>query len=180
MTVMERAAGFGRASALLAATMLLAACGRDEPAAESSTPAAASPAGAAQPTNVNVGADGIILHGYDAVAYQTENKPVKGSPEFTATHNGATYHFASAANRDAFTAAPNKYAPAYGGFCAMGVAVNKRLDVDPEAFTVANGTLYVNVNKDIRSQWAKDIPGNNAKADANWPALSQRSGFDTM
>ena len=99
---------------------------------------------------INVDDNGVILHGYDAVAYQTAHQPVKGSPAFTAAHDGAIYQFTSAANRDAFKAAPAKYAPAYGGYCAMGVAVGKKLDGDPAAFTVANGRLYLNVSEKVK------------------------------
>lgn len=128
----------------------------------------------------NVDANGVILGGHDAVSYQTENKAVMGSAEFTATHNAAIYRFASALHRDAFNANPAKYAPAYGGYCAMGVAVGKKLNGDPTAFTVANGSLFLNVNPSVRSMWARNIPGNNAKAEKNWAAVATRRGFDTM
>jgi len=64
---------------------------------------------------INVEA-GVILHGHDAVAYQTENRTVNGDPTLAATHDGATYHFASTANRDTFLADPARYAPAFGDF----------------------------------------------------------------
>ena len=128
----------------------------------------------------NVDANGVILAGYDAVSYHVENKAVPGSAEFTAAHGGAIYRFASAAHRDAFKAKPAKYAPAYGGYCAMGVAVGKKLDVDPKAFTVANGTLFLNVDPKVRTMWARDIPGNNAKADKNWSDVAVHRGFDSM
>lgn len=128
----------------------------------------------------NVDANGVILAGYDAVSYHAENKAVPGSAEFTATHAGAIYRFASAGHRDAFKANPGKYAPAYGGYCAMGVAVGKKLDVDPKAFTIANGTLFLNVNPNVRSMWARDIPGNNTKAEKNWAEVAVHRGFDTM
>jgi len=131
-------------------------------------------------TAVNVDANGVILHGYDAVAYQTQHAAVKGSPEFTSVHDGAIYYFASAANRDAFQAAPAKYAPAYGGYCAMGVAVGKKLDGDPEAFTVQNGRLFVNVSAKVRSMWSKDIAGNETKAQQNWTSVRGHAGFDKM
>jgi YHS domain-containing protein len=129
---------------------------------------------------LNVDDNGVILKGYDAVAFHTAMKPVKGSMEFTATHDGAIYVFASAANRDMFKADPAKYAPAYGGYCAMGVAVGKKLDGDPAAYTVHNGKLYLNVNKNVMSMWAKDIAGNNKKADMNWSKVAVHRGFDSM
>ena len=120
---------------------------------------------------VNLSRDGVALSGYDAVAYQTENAARKGSPEFVATHEGATYQFASAANRDAFLADPGRYAPAYGGYCAYGVAQGHKVSVDPEAFRVVEGTLYLNYSKGIQRRWLKDIPGNIATAERNWPRL---------
>lgn len=133
--------------------------------------------GGASPLNVDE--NGVILHGYDAVSFHAQ-QPVKGTPGLSATHDGAIYHFASAKNRDAFKAAPAKYAPAYGGYCAMGVAVGKKLDGDPAAYTVTGGRLFLNVNEKVRSMWAKDIPGNETKAQKNWPGVRARAGFDTM
>lgn len=128
----------------------------------------------------NVDDNGVILKGYDAVAFHTQKAPVKGSASYTAAHDGAIYQFASAANRDAFKANPAKYAPAYGGYCAMGVAVGKKLDGDPAAFSVVDGKLYLNVSPDVRSMWAKDVPGNERKAQRNWTQVASARGFDKM
>lgn len=118
----------------------------------------------------NLGDDGLAIKGYDAVAYFNA-APAKGSAAFSAKHNGATYHFASAANRDAFLASPDKYVPAYGGYCAMGVAGNAKFDIDPLAYKVENGKLYLNKDKKTQTVWLKDVPGNIVKADKNWPVL---------
>ena len=59
---------------------------------------------------------GIAIHGYDTVAYHTENRAVKGKKEFSHEWNDAEWHFASAENRDLFAADPDRYAPQYGGF----------------------------------------------------------------
>ena len=128
----------------------------------------------------NVDDNGVILKGYDAVAYQTQQAAVVGSTAFTATHDGAIYRFASAANRDAFKADPARYAPAYGGYCAMGVAVGKKLDGDPAAFSVVNGRLFLNVNQDVRGMWSRDVEGNEAKAQRNWTRVASARGFDRM
>ena len=69
---------------------------------------------------------------------------------------------------------PAKYAPAYGSFCAMGVALEKKLDVDPQAWRVVDGRLYLNVNKDVQKRWLDDVPGNLATAEKNWPRLKDR------
>ena len=123
---------------------------------------------------VNVDASGLALKGHDPVAYFTVAKPTPGQAQFSAQHQGATYRFASAANRDAFVASPDKYAPAYGGFCAMGVALEKKLDVDPQAWRVVDGRLVLNVNKDVQKRWLDDVPGNLATAEKNWPRLKDR------
>jgi YHS domain-containing protein len=128
----------------------------------------------------NIDDNGVILKGFDAVAFHTQNAPVQGSPSLTATHDGAIYHFASAANRDAFKANPARYAPAYGGYCAMGVSIGKKLDGDPAAFSVVDGKLYLNVNPEVRSMWARDIPGNERKAQRNWMQVAAARGFDRM
>jgi YHS domain-containing protein len=118
------------------------------------------------PAAINVDA-GVILLGHDAVAYQTENRPVKGGAAFSATHDGSTYHFASAANRDAFLADPAR--------CAMGAALGKKLDVDPTQFKVVDGRLYLNVNADVFKRWAQDIPTNIENADQNWPGIANEA-----
>ncbi len=124
---------------------------------------------------VNVDAKGVGLKGHDPVAYFTAGAPTAGKAEFNAAHAGVTYHFASAANRDAFKADPAKYAPQYGGFCAMGVALEKKLDGDPNAWRIHDGKLYLNVNKDVQKKWLEDVPGNNKKADVNWPQLKGKT-----
>jgi hypothetical protein len=116
---------------------------------------------------------GIAIKGYDPVAYFTDHQPVLGSPDFTAEYHGATFRFASAAHRDAFLADPDRYAPQYDGFCAYGAAEGHKADIDPAAFTVTEGKLFLNYNKDVRATWTKDIPGYVAKADRNWPTVSQ-------
>lgn len=124
---------------------------------------------------VNVDAKGVGLKGHDPVAYFTSSAPTAGKAEYTAKHDGVTYQFASAANRDAFKAAPAKYAPQFGGFCAMGVALEKKLDGDPAAWTIADGKLYLNVNKDVQKKYLEDVSGNNKKADMNWPGLRNKT-----
>lgn len=115
--------------------------------------------------------DGAAIKGRDPVAYFTLGKAVAGTTAWTAQYKGATFRFASAANRDAFKAAPESYAPQYGGYCAFGTSRGYKADIDPEAFTVTNGKLYLNYSKKIQAEWSQDITGFVAKADANWPAV---------
>lgn len=113
----------------------------------------------------------VILAGYDTVAYHTENAAVKGQADITAVYNGAIYRFSSKKNRKLFTANPAKYAPAYGGYCALGTSFGKKFEVDGKAFKVVDGQLYVNKNKGVFKTWSKDIPGNLVKSEANWPTI---------
>ena len=113
--------------------------------------------------------NGVILAGYDTVAYHTVGEPVKGKPDITAVHNDAIYRFASKKNRNLFVADPEKYAPAYGGFCAYGATFGKKFEVDGKAFEVVDGQLYVNKNRSVYKTWSKDVPGNIAKSEAQWP-----------
>lgn len=111
----------------------------------------------------------LAIGGYDPVAYFTEQRPVKGSPEFQSVHRGSTFQFASDAHRQAFAADPDKFAPQYGGYCAYGMAKGYKAKIDPAAFTVVDGKLFLNYNDTVRAQWLSDISGYIRKADANWP-----------
>ena len=119
--------------------------------------------------------DGAAIRGYDPVAYFTEQKPVRGLPAHRAEHKGSTFYFASQANRDAFTANPDKFAPQYNGFCAFGVAGGYKAAIDPAAFTIVQDKLYLNYNSGVQRQWRADVPGFVAKADKSWPQVSKQT-----
>jgi YHS domain-containing protein len=114
---------------------------------------------------------GVAVGGYDPVAYFTQGKPVKGEAGITLDHMGATWRFASEANRAAFQADPARYAPQYGGYCAWAVSQGYTAKGDPSAWTIAGGKLYLNYDQAVKRGWEKDIPGNVAKGDANWPKV---------
>lgn len=124
---------------------------------------------------LNVDAQGVAVKGHDVVAYFTDGAPVAGKPEFAAKHDGATYHFATAAHRDAFKANPARYVPQFGGFCAMGVALEKKLDGDPTAWKIVDDKLYLNVSKGVQMKWLEDVPGNLKKANSNWPEIKAKT-----
>jgi hypothetical protein len=136
---------------------------------------AASPASAADEVNVSTGATlagpGLAAHGYDVVAYFRGKGPTLGSDQYATAHAGATYRFASQENLDAFKAEPSKYEPAYGGFCAYGVALGKKFDGDPRFWKIVGGKLYLNLNADIQKEWSKEERPNITKADSNWKSI---------
>lgn len=113
----------------------------------------------------------LAAHGYDPVAFFTQNRAVLGGPAHMAKHDGAAYRFASAANKAKFEADPSKYAPQFGGFCAYGVSVGAKFDGDPRLFKIVDGKLYFNLNSDIQKLWVRDIPGNITKANGNWAKI---------
>ena len=96
---------------------------------------------------------------------------VEGSDAVETSWHGATWRFASAAHRDLFVAAPERYAPQYGGYCAWAVSQGYTADGDPESWKIVDGKLYLNYNREIQQRWEADIPGLVTKADANWPKL---------
>lgn len=115
--------------------------------------------------------DGLALKGADPVAYFTDSAYVQGDAAYSHEWNGATWHFASAENRDLFAGEPEKYAPQYGGYCAWAVSQGNTAAVDPEAWEIVDGKLYLNYNQKVKDRWAADIPGNIEKAEQNWPRV---------
>ena len=123
---------------------------------------------------VNVDSKGVILKGYDAVAFFTQRKPVKGNPGIESTYQGATYLFASAADKADFDKDPAKYTPQYGGFCAYGVVNGILSDIDgnPDAFAVYKAKLYLCGNQAALKGFKSNIDSNIEKADTNWRQLT--------
>jgi YHS domain-containing protein len=122
---------------------------------------------------VNVDSKGVILKGYDAVAFFKQGKPLKGNPEIESTYQNVTYLFASAADKADFEKDPGKYAPKYGGFCAYGVANGVLADIEgPDSFTVYKGKLYLCGNQDALKSFKGNIDINIDKADTNWRQLT--------
>lgn len=138
--------------------------------------AVALPALGQSKTLLNLDKAGVAIQGYDPVAFFTDHKPVKGKAEFMARHNGATYLFATKAHRDAFEAAPAKYEPAFGGYCAYGVSRGKLVEIDVQAFQIVDDRLLLQYSKGVREDFNKDAKGNLAKANINWPGLVEKKG----
>ena len=114
---------------------------------------------------------GVAVDGTDVVAYFTQGRPVAGSPEITHEWNGVTWRFSTEANRAAFAADPQAYAPQYGGYCAWAVSEGYTASTTPEAWRIVDGKLYLNYSRRIQRRWERDIPGRIAAGDANWPGL---------
>jgi YHS domain-containing protein len=136
---------------------------------------AASAASAVDEYNVSTGATltgaPLALRGSDAVALATDTTVTAGDATFTYDHDGVSYYFASKATMDRFAGDPDRYLPQYGGFCAFGVAVGKKLDADPHYADIVDGKLDVFLNALAYGKYLEDKAGTLAKAEANWPAM---------
>ena len=120
----------------------------------------------------------VAAGGYDVVSYHQNAKPQRGNGNHVANYNGATYLFVDNTNKEEFEQNPEKYAPAYGGYCAFGVSVGKKFVGDPDVWKVVNGKLYLNLDTSIQDEWHKDIPENITKANKNWPSIKHLAPGD--
>lgn len=123
---------------------------------------------------LNASSTGLALQGYDPVAYFTVGEPTKGNWTITATHNDATYRFASEEHKAAFLADPEAYLPQYGGYCAFGAAMGFKFDGDPNYWRVVDGELFLNISQDVQERWVTDIPGFIQRADTNWTDIADK------
>ncbi len=111
------------------------------------------------------------IRGYDPVAYFTSGAPVKGDARFVYEWNDVEWRFASADNLATFKSDPEKYAPAFGGFCAYGMSQGYKIGTDPAAFTISDGRLYLNYSLPVRATWLTDKDSYIEKATQNWVEL---------
>ncbi|WNJ99208.1 YHS domain-containing (seleno)protein [Thalassospiraceae bacterium LMO-JJ14] len=123
----------------------------------------------------NVTPEGVAIHGYDPVAYFDPGVPVRGNASHSARHFGITYWFSSSENLSKFTQNPEKYTPSYGGWCSYGVRVGKKFDVDPNAFRVVDGRLFLQLDFGTQKLWKQDLAKNIDIADRLWPKIQSAS-----
>ncbi|WP_426369192.1 YHS domain-containing (seleno)protein [Pseudocolwellia sp. HL-MZ7] len=107
---------------------------------------------------VNTGRfNSIAIDGYDTVAYFTQNKAVEGDKAFKVKWRDAYWYFDNKENKALFEAAPEKYAPQYGGWCAYAmVDEGNTVRIDPDAFHIYENKLYLNYSKSVNEKWLKD------------------------
>jgi enamine deaminase RidA (YjgF/YER057c/UK114 family) len=121
----------------------------------------------------------LSISGYDPVAYFTDGNPVKGKPEFEYLWHNLRWHFANDEHRDLFAKNPDRYTPQYDGYCAMGVAgaavFGPHKDtVDPEAWAIVDGKLYLTHTRYTLERWRPTLAENIKQADANWSAVAHQ------
>jgi len=116
----------------------------------------------------------VALQGYDPVAYFTDKMPIKGVGINRFVYKGVAYIFADTRNLETFKQDPEKYIPAFGGFCAYAVMHGKKVVGDPQAWKIYDGKLYLNLNKRVLMVWEKDIANNIATANKHWPQIKDK------
>lgn len=123
----------------------------------------------------NLNSTGLAIEGYCPVSYFTDHKAVLGHPGHTSTYNGVDYRFASLSAKRTFDQNPERYIPAYGGWCAFGMAIQDKFPVDPTNFKIINGRLMLflrNANVDARERWNQgDEPSQVESADRHWQSV---------
>ena len=127
-------------------------------------------------TSLSLGAVGQLVsttgvNGYDLVSFHTGEKPLRGNGNHVSRIDAVTYLFVNEENKKAFDANPNKYLPAYGGYCAFGVSVGKKFVGDPDVWRLVDGKLHLNLDTNIQAMWLEDIDGKIKKANSQWAKI---------
>lgn len=117
------------------------------------------------------------IDGYDPVAFFTEGRAVRGEEAYAWEWRGSRWLFAGAEHLESFRADPERYAPAYGGYCAYGMAGGYTAFTDPTAWSIVDGRLFLNFDHDVKAEWEADRPAMIERADANWPASRPARGW---
>lgn len=118
--------------------------------------------------SVNTNADGLALHGFDAVAFFAVDTAVEGNRTYEYVWNGAKWLFANAENLEKFKQNPESYAPQYGGYCSYAVSKGYTADGDPQAWKIVEGKLFLNYSPEVKEIWEKEQSDNIKKATTNW------------
>ena len=87
---------------------------------------------------------GVAINGYDVVAFFSDSNAIKGDVAFAFHWQGVDWLFTNNQHRETFKNAPEKYAPAYGGYCAYGTADGHKAPTEIDTWTITGGKLYFN------------------------------------
>lgn len=123
--------------------------------------------------------EGVALAGYDPVAYFEQGDALLGNVSTTSNYEGLTYQFTSSENKELFDNGPEKYLPAYGGWCAYAIAESStKMEPDPTMWKIQNGELLLfyddwmtSLTGSLKEEWDTDEAGYKEKADTNWEVV---------
>lgn len=123
---------------------------------------------------INTTAENVAIKGFDTVAYFTEQIPVQGDARFSFIWNGAKWYFSSAENMEKFKAAPERYAPQFGGYCSFAVSKGYTADGDPQAWKIVDDKLYLNYNKEVQKMWEAEQEKRINDGEKNWQEFKKK------
>lgn len=123
---------------------------------------------------------GVAAGGYDLVhLVESEGEQVEGSGTYVTQIEGADCRFTSARNLATFKADPERYLPAYDGWCAWGVVAENehRYNVPhltvSRIFTVNDGQVLGFYNERVMEWFMEDPAFFTPLAEAGWEQLQE-------
>ena len=123
---------------------------------------------------INTTAENVAVRGFDTVAYFKAQNAVAGDPKFSYLWNGAKWYFSSAENMEKFKAAPETYAPQFGGYCSFAVSKGYTADGDPQAWKIVGGKLYLNYNLQVKEKWETEQEKLIETGEKNWTEFKKK------
>jgi len=118
----------------------------------------------------------VAIQGYSPVSYFESGKAEKGDEACAVEHAGVIYHMTSEEQMAKFKANPDRFVPAYGGWCAFGCAIGKKFPVDPDSFKIVDNRLFLflkNEEVDALELWNRESEEEQtARADRYWESLT--------
>lgn len=114
---------------------------------------------------------GYAVCGYDPVAYFRKSRPVEGQPAHRLQWHNAIWQFESAESRAVFERNPHAFAPQYGGYCAMALAMGELIPSAPEAWAIHDDKLYLTQSVVARDRWLSDADARIVQGDAQWSRI---------
>ena len=123
---------------------------------------------------INTTAESLAVKGFDTVAYFTEASAVPGNPQYSYLWNGAKWYFSSAENMEKFKAAPENFAPQFGGYCSFAVSKGYTADADPQAWKIVDGKLFLNYNQKVKEMWEAEQEKRIKDAEQNWREFQKK------
>jgi YHS domain-containing protein len=115
-----------------------------------------------------------IIGGYCPVKYQTDNVAAPGDSQYLRSYGGFAYLLSSADAVEKFKKDPQRYVPAFNGYCALAVSQEKEHPGNPKVFAVVDGRTYLFFDEASKDQCLSRSPSCIAEAQENWPQMVKK------
>jgi hypothetical protein len=110
----------------------------------------------------------LMLFGHDVVSYFTEGRHRPGDPAIRSVYKDVTFRFSTPQHKALFDAAPERYIPQFGGYCANGIVYGIPWGGDPDRWKVIDGKLYIFGGQGSMDAFMLDVPRNVGLANKYW------------